>query len=120
MPPPNAENTLPNNGSVTVSSILNTHPAHKEDPLILKIIELKTNRNSKPQPAAAGKDGRVKIFLYHYDKYLVRNGLFYRSFRGALPHPEPVVVTSQKLEAEIRKGIHDSPFSGQLGVTFNG
>ena len=112
------ETPADDNCAISVNLTLNLKEAQRQDPGIAIVIELKMSGKSRPKFSKWGHDRQLRSFWYCYDRLFIRDGLLVRSFGGDKKHyPNPVVVVPPALTEEVLKDMHDSPFSGHLGIT---
>ena len=74
------------------------------------------NQGLKPTPASTD-DARLKLLYKHYDRLFVRDEVLVRSLGHKQPHPNYVIMVREEIRGDILKAVHDSPFSGHLGIT---
>ena len=74
------------------------------------------NQGLKPTPPSTD-DARLKLLYKLYDRLFVRDGLLVRSLGHKLPYRNYVIMVPEEIRGDILKAVHDSSFSGHLGIT---
>lgn len=103
--------------AITLNPTLNFRDTQRDDLHISRLIDMKTRGLTKPNLARIS-DPVLKKWLKHYDQYLLRDNLLYRSLKhNTDSYPHYVILVPPVLHNTILRALHDGPFGGHLGVT---
>ncbi len=103
--------------ATTITPGYNLQQAQEEDPDLSRIIELKANDLPKPPHFVWARNPTLRTLWNCWDSLLLVNGLLVK--KVPTPNkslPEYVFVIPTGLINSVLQGIHNSPFSGHLGV----
>ena len=114
VPQPTVANEL---SAVILNPRMDLKEAQKQDPALSKLILFKSENRCRPEFSEWAGDPTLHRCWYQYDRLFLRDNILVRSVRKDSPIPRYAVVVPESLVQEVLRGIHDSPFSGHLGVT---
>ena len=102
--------------ATTMTPGYNLHQAQLNDPVIAKIIELKSAKLPKPPYFVWADNPSLRTFWHCWDSLFLSNGLLAKNLSTDHSLPRYAYVVPEALVDSVLYGIHCSPFSGHLGI----
>ena len=100
----------------TMSPGYNLHKAQLDDSTISKIIEIISAGLPKPPYFVWAQDPSLRVFWHIWGDLFLCNGLLARKLSSDASLPRYVYVVPKQLVPSVLYSIHNSPFSGHLGL----
>ena len=104
------------NCTTTMSPGYNLSQAQLSDSSISKIIEMLSAEFPKPPYFVWAKDPALRVFWQIWDELFLSNGLLAKKLPSAVSLPRYAYVVPESLVPSVLYNIHNSPFSGHLGL----
>ena len=102
--------------ATTMTPGFNLHQAQLNDPVLHKIIEIKSMGLPKPPYFVWAKDPSLRVFWHCWDELCLSSDILVKNLSHNGSHSDYAFVIPAGLIDSVLNGIHSSPFSGHLGI----